>query len=139
MQGIWITVQFRQPMNCLLSYTRKVILPFLISSSHSWLQVLQQRLCVQRTPQSNKGRCLCAARDKIKCQKYKRLFQLSAITLQTNVMQLKLKAVFHFHCIQFTYLCDHFTTFARPYLGEELQNQNFCDIPGEVSHIPVRQ
>lgn len=26
------------------------------------------------------------------------------------------------------YLCDHFTTFARPYLGEELQNQNFCYI-----------
>lgn len=34
------------------------------------------------------------------------------------------------------YLCDHFTTFTRPYLGEELQNQNFCNIPGEVFHIP---
>lgn len=35
------------------------------------------------------------------------------------------------------YLCDHFTTFARPNLGEELQNQNLCYIPGEVSHVPA--
>lgn len=34
------------------------------------------------------------------------------------------------------YLCDHFTAFARPDLGEELQNQNLCYILGEVSHIP---
>lgn len=34
------------------------------------------------------------------------------------------------------YLCDHFTAFAWSYLGEELQDQNFCYIPGEVSHIP---
>ena len=36
-----------------------------------------------------------------------------------------------------SYLGDHFTTFTRSYLGKELENQNFCYIPGEVSYIPV--
>lgn len=35
-----------------------------------------------------------------------------------------------------SYLGDHFTTFTRSYLGEELENQNFGYIPGEVSYIP---
>lgn len=41
------------------------------------------------------------------------------------------------HKILAVYLCDHFTTFTRPNLGEELQNQNFGYIPGEVPHIPA--
>lgn len=28
-----------------------------------------------------------------------------------------------------TYLSDHFTTFARAYLGEQLENQTFCYFP----------
>lgn len=36
-----------------------------------------------------------------------------------------------------SYLCDHFTTFTRSYLAEDLKDQNFCHLPGEVSDIPV--
>lgn len=38
----------------------QMVLPFLISSSCSWSQEPKQRLCDQRTPQSNKDRCLYA-------------------------------------------------------------------------------
>lgn len=40
--------------------SNQMVLPFLISSSCSWLQEPKQHLCGQRTPQSNKGRCLYA-------------------------------------------------------------------------------
>lgn len=35
-----------------------------------------------------------------------------------------------------SYICDHFATFTRSNLAEELQDQNFRHIPGEVAHIP---
>lgn len=35
-----------------------------------------------------------------------------------------------------SHLCNHFTTFARSYLGEELENQDFSYVPGKVSNIP---
>jgi len=35
------------------------------------------------------------------------------------------------------YLCDHFTTLAGSDLGEELQDQDLRDVPGEVPHVPA--
>lgn len=48
----------------------QMVLPFLISSSCSWLQELKQHLCDQRTPQSNKDRCLYALKTIKKRSKF---------------------------------------------------------------------
>lgn len=35
-----------------------------------------------------------------------------------------------------SYICDHFTSFTGSNLAEELNNQDFRHLPGEVSDIP---
>lgn len=36
-----------------------------------------------------------------------------------------------------THINYHFTALAGSYLCEDLQNEGFCDIPGQIPHIPA--